>query len=394
METAHAARPISPPAPSLTSGRAETVQDGRASYDYLPALDGFRAVSIVLVVLAHGGLGRVVPGGLGVLIFFVISGFLITRQMIVEIERSGRLDVRAFYLRRFFRLAPALLLYVVLFSAVLAWLGATITVTHVVSGLLYFANYYHLFIGYPPYNPMPILWSLSVEEHFYIVFPFCMIAFRGDLRKIMPMLVGAFVAVLAWRVAVYGLCSEDAGRGVCGLPGRHRTFGTDMIFDCILYGCFAALALHYRNAAVRRWLINPAAFAAALAVLAFTLAYRDPAFRETWRLSLQPIGVAVVMVNVLFGRWYGRIRGLLSSRPCVWVGKLSYSIYLFHFGVLTTIFALRGVDDLGGTADHVLYFGATLALASASYYLVESPMKRFRRRAGARPVPSMPGTGP
>src|SRR3954447_19141856 len=90
----------------------EAVPDGRASYDYLPALDGFRAISISLVVLAHGGLNRVVPGLLGVVVFFVISGFLITRQMIAEIERSGRLDVRAFYVRRFLRLAPALLLYV------------------------------------------------------------------------------------------------------------------------------------------------------------------------------------------------------------------------------------------------------------------------------------------
>lgn len=83
---------------------------------------------------------------MGVIVFFVIRGFLITRQLIVEIERSGRLDVRAFYLRRFFRLAPALVVYVGVFSAIFAALGATITPTHLLTGLLYLANHYHVFI--------------------------------------------------------------------------------------------------------------------------------------------------------------------------------------------------------------------------------------------------------
>lgn len=172
----------------------------------------------------------------------------------------------------------------------------------------------------------------------------------------MPVLCAAFVAALAWRITVYGICDADPSRGLCGLPGRHRIFGTDTIFDCILYGCFAALALHYYNATVHRWLINPVAFVVALAVLAGTLAYRDPMFRDTWRLTLQPISIAVVIMNVLFGRWYGRIRGLLSSEPSVWIGKLSYSIYLFHFGLLTLICELRHADEPHGVTDHVIFW--------------------------------------
>ena len=207
---------------------------------------------------------------------------------------------------------------------------------------------------------MPILWSLSVEEHFYIVFPFLMVAYRGDLRKILPVLLVAAVAVLAWRIGVYDLCLDDPDRGLCGLPGRHRFFRTDLILDCILYGCIAAVALQYHNAPVHRWLINPAAFVAALMVLVGTLAYRDPMFRETWCLTLQPIGVAVIVINVLFGRWSGRIRGFLSSGPSVWIGKLSYSLYLFHYGVLIVICDLQGTDELGGIANHLIFFVATL----------------------------------
>jgi peptidoglycan/LPS O-acetylase OafA/YrhL len=356
---------------------------GRASYDYLPALDGFRAISISLVVLSHAGLGKIVPGGLGVLIFFVISGFLITRQMIVEIEREGRLTLRAFYLRRFFRLAPAMLVYVGMFSAILVWLGATITATHILSGLLYFANYYYIFVGYPPHNPIGILWSLSVEEHFYIIFPFCMMAYRDAPRKIIPVLCATVVAVLAWRIILHGICSDDPSRGICGLPGRHRTFGTDLIFDCILYGCIAALALQYYHALMHRWLINPVAFAAALAVILGTLAYRDPIFRDTWRFSLQSFSVAIVIINVLFGPWYGKIRDCLSSRPFTWLGKLSYSLYLFHYGVFVVINDLWHTESLQGVPAYAVYYLGSLALATASYYLVEKPMIRLRKRVGA-----------
>ena len=136
--------------------RAPVVDVGRASFDYLPVLDGFRAVSILLVVFSHADLGNIVPGGLGVTVFFVISGFLITRQMIAEIVSTGGFSFGAFYLRRFFRLAPALLLYLAMFTSLFLLLGAHMTGWQIASGIFYVANYYHIFIGYPPLNPNPI----------------------------------------------------------------------------------------------------------------------------------------------------------------------------------------------------------------------------------------------
>src|SRR6185369_6336028 len=218
------------------------MKPGRASYDYLPALDGLRAVSILLVVISHAGYGleKLFAGTMGVIIFFVISGFLITRQMIVETEETGTFNAKRFYLRRIFRLIPALLLYLFIFVPLLLYLGSDISMAHIATGVFYLANYYHVFIGYPLYNPMPILWSLSVEEHFYILFPFVILLFRKNLKGlIIPLSIMAFL-ILCWRAFLYSHCF-DHGLAICGLPDRIREQGTDAVFDCILYGVLIAL---------------------------------------------------------------------------------------------------------------------------------------------------------
>ncbi|MDX2028053.1 MAG: acyltransferase [Alphaproteobacteria bacterium] len=367
---------------------------GRASYAYLPALDGFRAVSILLVFLSHAGLEHIIPGGLGVLTFFVLSGFLITRQIIAEIEKTGTLSVKRFYLRRVLRLVPPLLAYILVFSVVLGLLGATITTTHIFSGLFYFANYYQIFVGYTQHNPLPILWSLSVEEHFYTLFPLVILLFRNHLKKILPWLGATVIVVLIWRTYLSNLCNT-AGSVLCGLSGQERIFhGTDTIFDSILYGAIAALALHYYNHSIRRWLINPASFGLAIACLFGTLLYRDPFFRETLRLSLQAISVAIIMINVLFSAFSGveRLRRFLSLGPCLLLGRMSYSLYLFHFGVLNAVYALQGTENtIEGAGGMALYVGGSLPCAALSYYLIEQPMLGLRRRFGAHAVDSSRG---
>jgi peptidoglycan/LPS O-acetylase OafA/YrhL len=176
--------------------------------NYIPALDGLRAIAILLVVISHAGFEKAVPGSLGVIIFFVISGFLLTRQMIVEVERTGTLNIKAFYLRRLLRLMPALIFYLLLICSTLYLLGVMISTPQVLSGLFYFANYYHVFVGYPAHSPMPILWSLSVEEHFYILFPFIIILFRNNLRKAIPWLIVATLLALVWRYILFTTCAD------------------------------------------------------------------------------------------------------------------------------------------------------------------------------------------
>ncbi len=311
-------------------------------------------------------------------LFFVLSGFLLTRQMIVEIETSGTLRIGGFYLRRILRLLPALSCYIAVFTPALLYLGTNITRIHILSGLLYFANYYHIFTGYPPYNPMPILWSLSVEEHFYILFPFLMLTFRSNLRASLPVMGLLLIATLAWRLALYHICQNHTVP-ICGLPGRIRTQGTDAIFDCILYGCVAALMLHYYNESTRRIFINPIAFTLAGFILLVSFAIRTPDFRETLRYSVQSACVCIIMMNVLFGE-ADLFKRILEDTRILTIGKLSYSLYLMHFGVLIAIEATHETDHLRNSSDMLLYFTLSFMLAVCSYLLVEQPMAVIRRK--------------
>src|SRR5215468_3120666 len=141
----------------------------------IPSLNGLRAISISIVLVAHAGYGSVIPGGLGVTIFFFLSGYLITTLLMDERERSGRIHIGKFYLRRAFRLFPPLLvtLAIAYSLVILGLLDGGISWAGVLSQLLYFANYYSLF--FDPGNTTAagtgILWSLAVEEHFYMIYP-------------------------------------------------------------------------------------------------------------------------------------------------------------------------------------------------------------------------------
>jgi len=356
---------------------------GRASFDYLPVLDGLRAVSILLVVFSHADLGNIVPGGLGVTVFFVISGFLITRQMIAEIVSTGGLSFSAFYLRRVFRLAPALLLYLAIFTCLFLALGAHMTGWQVASGIFYVANYYHIFIGYPPLNPNPILWSLSIEEHFYLLAPLVIFLFRRRLPKLLPFMVLALIAVLPWRLHIFQTCSADPAAGICGVPGGLRIFhGTDTMFDTIVYGCAMALILHLYGKQAARLMRSSAPAWLAAGLLLASLLIRSPLFRETLRYSIQAGAIAVLMTALLYGRWPWVSR-LLCLPAALLIGRLSYSLYLFHFGVATLMAHLLPGRPLSNPLSLVLFLVASFALAGFSYFVVERPMVAVRKRFSA-----------
>jgi len=354
---------------------------GKASYDYIPALDGFRGVAILTLMLSHGGLGNIVPGILALLTFFVISSFLITRQMIVEIEKTGTMNLKKFYLRRIFRLIPALVLFIIFFAPIMYYLGIPPTQMQVASVLFYFANYYQIFVGYPVGNPFPIVWSLSVEEHYYILLPCCMMLFSRNLRQILPWLCAVLLGILLWRIVLYHSCLADPAWWVCGPAGSPRWKGTDVMLDCVLYGAVAALLLHYHNGAVWRWCINRPAFFLSVAGIFISLATRSPAFRETFRFTVQTLCVSVMVLNILFGKW-STPRDILSSKFLIFIGQISYSLYLFHFGVMVTLTAFKHEDAMHGV-DFLLYGLGAPVLATVSYYLIERPMIAIRKKVGS-----------
>lgn len=357
---------------------------------YFPALDGLRAVSILLVVISHAGFRESVPGGLGVIFFFVISGFLLTSHMAQEISTTGTLRLGNFYLRRVLRLAPALITYVTLSGVVLSSMGVDIRPAHVASALLYFANYYHVYIQYSEHNPYPVLWSLAVEEHFYICFPILMIIYRHNLIKVTRLIACIILLVPFWRVYEHLHCNQSHLL-LCNYTNAIMVYNnailyrTDTIFDCILYGSLLALLMHYYRERVMQLLVNPGVLVFSLALLLSSLLYRSPFFRETFRYSLQSLACALIILNVLYGRGLmHRVRAILSGKLPVLIGRLSYSLYLFHFGTLMFVTLLLGVRSPRDTAGAMaLYIGLSFALSFASYYFIERPMVALRVRYGS-----------
>ncbi|MBC7841922.1 MAG: acyltransferase [Gemmatimonadaceae bacterium] len=345
----------------------------------IPSLDGIRALSVLIVFVSHAGLGKVVPGGLGVTIFFFLSGFLITSLLRLEYARTSDVNVKAFYIRRFLRLGPPLILTLLIaYGLVIAGVhpgGAT--ASGFLAQLFYFANYFALFFD-PTHMKVPygtgVLWSLSVEEHFYLLFPivFLLLARRVSARVMMHVFIVTCGVVLAWRLY---LAAQP------GIGADRIFFATDTRLDSILFGAIFALGFDVarmqapaRSMSARdtAWLV-----CAGLTLVA-TLVIRNAYFRDTLRYTLQ--GVALMPI------FYCAIVYADSPifRPLNWawlrrIGVYSYSIYLIHYVVVTSV---QRNGPFGG--NRLLIFlaslGISLLFAAAVERYLESRLRVMRRR--------------
>lgn len=305
----------------------------------IPSLDGLRAISILIVLVSHTGYGGVVPGGLGVTIFFFLSGYLITTLLMEETERSGRIDIGKFYLRRAFRLFPPLVVTLVIAYALvmLGLLDGGISWAGILAQLLYFANYYGLF--YDPGNTTAagtgILWSLAVEEHFYMIYPAVLaglLALGLSRQRIVVVLALLCLAVLAWRMYLAGFPNFKPGR---------TYYSSDTRVDSIVFGCLLALAANprYEKPGTSNPFLQPtsaAILAAAAIVMMMTIVWRDVYFRETFRYSLQ--GLALMPAFYFAIKYAAHFPFTLLNHPwVVRIGVYSYAIYLIHYVVVNVI---------------------------------------------------------
>jgi peptidoglycan/LPS O-acetylase OafA/YrhL len=358
------------------------------SIGYMPALDGLRAVSILLVVLSHLGLGHIVPGGLGVTIFFFISGFIITHILLRENAKQGVVSLKGFYIKRFFRLGPALLLYVLVSVAFFALVGKPLLLVDIAAAVLYWANYHRIFHGWSTetvWPPLSIIWSLAVEEHFYFAFPLLLVALRRRLGLLLALLVASCASVLAWRLHLV------LGVGLEHLAPARTYEATDTRIDSIVFGC--VLSVLIARAAVRgpvaadallRRLGSPAALLVGAALMLASLAYRNEAFRETWRYSLQGIALMPLFVHLFVLERRDALQRLLASPPMVFVGKISYSLYLHHWLALCALAQLMGIGPDAVVVVRLAAVPLMLMLALASYHLVETPLRRYGHRLAER----------
>ncbi|MBC3935362.1 acyltransferase [Undibacterium sp. CY7W] len=343
-----------------------------ASHSRLQALDGLRGVSILLVLISHAWLGHIVPGGLGVTIFFFISGYIITRLMIAEWDKTEHISISKFYLRRFFRLMPALIVFVLISLGVMQLAGVQWQWIELMSVFFYFANYFGIFVGFsgdvlPP--PLSITWSLAVEEHFYMLFPFVFSVCIAFPRRFLAGLLTFIIAILLWRLyLVYGV-------GLDHLLHYRIYKATDTRADSIMYGtCFALIQARYPVWAAY-FAQRKAAIAGLLLMLA-SLLIRDENFRESWRYSIQGIALTLMFTYLITASNF--VSHLLASQTMVYIGRISYSLYLYHwlvFGIITF-----WLPDWSLPARFCLMMLASFALADGSQRLVEAPFLRLGQR--------------
>src|ERR1700736_2790764 len=340
----------------------------------IPSLDGIRALSVALVFFSHNGLGNIVPGGLGVTIFFVLSGFLITTLMRTEYAEHGTVSFRAFYLRRFLRLTPPLALITCLAVALslTLGLGTSFTPTGLLSVLMYFSNYFVIFHGAEGQPPgLGVTWSLAVEEHYYLLFPplaLTLLRFRSAVSSAVTLALLCAI-ILAWRcwLVLHGASEDRVG------------MGTDTRVDAIFIGCLLAMV---RNP----WLEQPAAphrtrdlgFAAAcIGLLIGTLLWRNEFFRLTFRYTLQSLSIAGLLYLAVARAHLAPFRWM-NARPLVYLGAVSYTVYLAHYLVL--LWAEEYVGSSGKVAVAIVTAAITLVIAELMRRYVEAPCAALRRR--------------
>ncbi len=208
--------------------------------NYIPSLDGIRAVSITIVLLSHAGLGYIIPGGLGVTIFFFLSGFLITTLLNNEYDYSGRIHYTKFFIRRFLRLFPPLIITLIVVYS-LSFIGIVDgepSLSSFLSQMFYLANYHTIFhwSGGTPQG-LGILWSLAVEEHFYLFFPILLYFLLHNIGKknTSYFILTICLIVLAWRF--YLIVFEFK-------PSIRTYYATDTRIDSILFGCLLSLTFN------------------------------------------------------------------------------------------------------------------------------------------------------
>ncbi|MET1060629.1 MAG: acyltransferase family protein [Nocardioides sp.] len=348
------------------------------SWSYRPALDGVRCLAVYLVVLFHTGVGVFAGGFVGVDLFFVLSGFLVSTILFQELADTGRLDLAHFYDRRVRRLLPAALLVVLATGAVAVVMLSTIRRAPLVgdaqSALLYVANWRFLFQSNDYFaatevgvSPFLHFWSLSIEEQFYFFFPLLLIGLaKGERRRpgiTVKVLLGLFAVSLAAQV---GWAFVDA---------NHAYYGTEARLYQLLAGSLLAIAFRSarRPTFTRRASgIGTVLSAAGLVLVASSWLDVSPSVR-----GLLATVAAVGLVSSLAGQSGGLPERFFSLPPLVFLGKISYGTYLWHWPV---IILLREVVEPGVVARTLLVTVLSTALATASYQMLERPVRSMKLR--------------
>jgi peptidoglycan/LPS O-acetylase OafA/YrhL len=348
-------------------------------------IDAMRAVAVLLVVVGHAGLGEIVPGGSGVTIFFAISGFIITYLVLREHDRTGHFRIGRFYFRRAMKLFPPLLLIIIIPTLVFAAFNP-IDWRAVLAQIGFVFNWYKVVGGADVLPGSGVVWSLAIEEQFYLAFAVLWLALSRFRRYHQWLIVASVVAISYSTLSRLIITLHDAADAAARIY-----YSTDTRLDSIAWGVLTATLLHLWNARGSRTtravrvLSGPSTIYVALALFVLSLIIRDEVFRDTFRFTLQSIAACLIIV-------FGLLPGSGATRRSIfWVSTLpvisglglaSYSIYLVHLPLMSLLFPFT--QDWPRTLSVSLLSALGVAAGYAIYRVVEIPVLRARGALEAR----------
>ncbi|MEE3099452.1 MAG: acyltransferase family protein [Pseudomonadota bacterium] len=349
-----------------------------SSSAYRPDIDGLRCIAVMSVLLAHAGVSAFPGGYLGVDVFFVISGFLIT-GLIRKGSLAGEFSFREFYMRRLRRLAPAMLVTLaitfVIFALIMPPPDLKRLAQSTAFSVLSVANvYFYLKVGYfdteAAFKPLLHMWSLGVEEQFYLIWPVTAWAvLRWGRRLFWPLVM--VLTALSFLAAEYAYDLAPAAVYYL-LPFRAGE---------LLIGALALWAVDHVPARRR---LAEAALTAGLALIAFSVLILDETARIPGLIALAPcLGAALALWAGGSAPGVGRI---LTNRPAVWIGTISYSLYLVHWPVM--VFWRFVTSHAWSLPEQMALIGACVILAFGLHRWVETPFRRMPPE-GARLRPNL-----
>lgn len=336
--------------------------------EYRPDIDGIRAIAVVLVILFHAGIAPVSGGYIGVDVFFVISGYLITKLLLAPAERRLLANLAEFYTRRIRRIVPALVAVLLVATSVAIWLlmpsdlvrfgRFLLSVPFFVSNLEAWHETGYFQSGAPE-NPLLHLWSISVEEQFYLLYPILLLALaRRGRRQITSLLICA--AVISFVLCCWGSYAKPSATYYL-IPPR--------AWELLLGGLGAVGAIRAPKSKYSAEIISAVALVA-ISVAACTYSLHTP-YPGIYAAVPTASTVALLVVGATHSTWTHKV---LSTRPLVATGLISYSLYLWHLPILAfyRYFYLKQFRPV----ELAVVLAGTYLLSAVTWYVVEQPVRR------------------